>query len=84
MDDFDLSFGSVVDSLKFKVDFKLLLFHSHWLLYGFLFGFLLLLFGFLCLLLFLLGITLNFLFERKLNFDPVVLLEVTRYRDFDN
>jgi len=84
MDNFDLSFGSVVDLLQKLVHLKFLLFHSHWFLYDFLFGLLFLFFGFFGFLLFFLGITLNFLFERKLNFDPVVLLEVTWYRDFDN
>jgi hypothetical protein len=83
--DFHLGFGGVVHSLKDLVDLELLLFHGHWLLRVFVFSLLLLLFFcFFCLLLFFLRVTFRFLFERELDFDPVVLLEVTWDRDFNN
>jgi hypothetical protein len=83
--DFYLGFGGVVHCLKDLVDLELLLFHGHRLLRVFVFSLLLLLFFcFFCLLLFFLCVTFRFLFERELNFDPVVLLKVTWDRDFNN
>jgi hypothetical protein len=83
--DFHLGFGGVVHCLKDLVDLELLLFHGHRLLHVFFFSLLFLFLSFLgLLLLFFLCVTFRFLFERKLNFDPVVFLEVTWDGDLNN
>jgi hypothetical protein len=70
--------------LKDFVEQKVFFFDGAGLLLYFFF-LLLALFSLLSLLLFLFlaGVTLNFFLESEVDLDPVVLLEVTRHRDFD-